>query len=215
MRFEATNKTRGSILKQILKTPVYKDILRVNLNEMNPDSGSSLVKTLVREDPDVFLSLISTLPTFINTLINAAGELAVQLGNMYPPETLKSFLMSLAEDIDKKAISECSAAWSKLFSSLWQASSDVRLEAKKTILASGPKVIASSLNTAARSLNSLVRDDPNALNTFVSEVFSDADTDEIRQATLSLAEAFLDRKWHLASWAWELMLKRIRRKIGI
>jgi hypothetical protein len=215
MHFETTNKTPGSILKQILKTPVYKDILRVNLNEMSPKTGSSLVKTLVREDPEVFLSLVSTLPTFINALAGAAGELAVQLRKMYPPETLKSFLMSMAEDIDREALHECSAAWSKLISSLWEASSDVRLQAKNSILASGPKVIASAINTTARSLNTLVRDDPNTLSTFISEVFKEVDKNEIKKATLSLAEAFLDQRWHLVSWAFQLTRRRIQKRFGI
>jgi len=215
MRNNTTNKTPGGILKQILKTPVYKDILRVNLNEMNPKTGSSLVKTLVSEDPEVFLSITSTLPTCINALTGAVGELAVQLGNMYPPELLKSFLISLAEDIDKKAISECSAAWSNLLSSLWEASTDVRLEAKKTILTSGPKVIAGGLNTAARSLNAILRDDPDTLSTFVSEVLREADKNEIKQATLSLAEAFLDQKWNLVSWALQLTRSRIRKRFNI
>lgn len=215
MRFETTNKTRGSILKQILKTPAYKDILRVNLNEMSPNSGSSLVKTLVREDPEVFLSLISSLPTCINALTGAAGEIAVQLRNMYPPETLKSYLISLVEDIDREALSECSSAWTKLVSSLWEASLDVRLQAKNTILTSGPKVVAGGLNTVARSLNTLIRDDPDTLSTFLAEVFRETDKGEIKQATLSLAEAFLDRKWRLASWALQLIRRRIRKRFGI
>ena len=215
MRNDTTNNPPGSILKQILKTPVYKDILRVNLNEMSPKTVSSFIKTLLSEDPEVFLSLTSALPTCINALTSAVGELAVQMGNMFPPETLKSFLISLAEDIDKKAISECSAAWSQLLSSLWEASTDVRLQAKETILTSGPKVIAGGLNTAAHSLNTLIRNDPNTLRTFVSEVFRQADKDEIKQATLSLAEAFLDQKWHLVSWALQLTRSRIRKKFGI
>ena len=215
MRAETPSKTRGSILKQILKTPVYKDILRVNLREMNPDTGRSLVKTLVSEDPEVFLSLMSSLPNCINALTAAAGELAVQLGNMYPPETLKSYLISMAEDIDKDAIRECSASWSKLLSSLWEASSDVRLQAKNTILASGPKVIAGGLNTAARSINALIRDDPSTLSTFIAEVFREADKNEIKEATLSLAGAFLDQKWHLVSWALQLTRRRIRKRFGV
>jgi hypothetical protein len=214
MRFETTNTSGGSILKQILKTPVYKDILRVNLNEMSSSTGSSLVKTLVREDPEVFLSLVSALPTFINALAGAAGELAVQLGKMYPPETLKSFLMSIAEDIDKQAIGECSAEWSKLISSLWEASSEMRLQAKNSIFASGPKVIAGAINTTARLLNTLVRDDPNTLSTFISEVFKEVDKNEIKEATLSLAEAFLDQKWHLVSWVMHLSRRRIRKRFG-
>ena len=215
MHSETTNNTRGSILQQILKTPAYKDILRVNLNGMSPKTGRSLVQTLVREDPEVFLSLISSLPVFINALTSAAGELAVQLRNMYPPETLKSYLISLAEDIDREAMNECSAAWSELVSSLWDVSSDIRMKVRKTILTSGPKVMAGAINQAARSVNTLIRDDPDTLSTFVAEVIRQADKSEIKQATLSIAEAFLAQKWHLASWAWELVRNRIRRKFRI
>jgi len=215
MSHDTANKTRGGILKQILKTPVYKDIIRLNLNEMNPKTGSSLVKTLVSEDPEVFLSLASAFPVFINTLISASGELAVQLRKMYPPEMLKNYLIALVEDIDRQAMSECSAAWSDLVSDLWKASSDIRLQAKKTIFTSGPKVTAGAINQAARTINAIIRDDPDALSNFVAEVFRQADKSEISRATMSIAEAFLDRKWHLASWGMELVRKRIRKRFGI
>ena len=211
MGIEATGKIRGSILEQILKTPVYKDILRVNLNEMRKETGSSLVKTLLSEDPEVLLSLISALPVFINTLVGASGELAVRVRNMYPPEMLKAYLISMAEDIDREAVKECSAAWSELVSDLWKASSDIRLQAKKTIFTSGPKVTAGAINQAARTINAIIRDDPDALSNFAAEVFRQADKSEISRATMSIAEAFLDRKWHLASWGMELVRKRIRK----
>ncbi len=215
MGIETASKTRGSILEQILRTPVYKDILRVKLNEMRKETGSSLVKTLASEDPEVLLSIISSIPTGINVLISASGELAAKLRDMYPPEMLKSFLTSLAEDIDREAVRQCSAAWSDLILSLWEASSDVRIQARKTILASGPKIIAGAINQTARSVNALTREDPGTLSTFIAEVFREADTKELRQATLSLAEAFLDQKWHLTSWAFGLARKRIRKRFGI
>ncbi len=212
---ETTRRSRGGILKQFLKTPVYKDILRMNLNSMRPETGSQLVKTLATEDPEVFLGLASSLPIVINALTSACSELAIQLKDTYPPETLKSFMESLAGDIDTKAVGTCSGAWASLVSTLWEKSPEVRLKVRNAVISSGPGAVAGAINAAARTINTLLRDNPKVLSTFVSDVFTHTDKDEIRQATLGLAEAFLDQKWHLASWVLRLARNRIGRRFGI
>jgi hypothetical protein len=209
------NRTGNGILKELLRTPVYKDLLRTNLKGMRTQTGSSLVKTVMGQDPEVFLGLVSSLPVFLNNLSSAAAELASQLSEKFPPELLMSYLEALFEDIDTE---KCRAACTELFASLWGASPDLRDRARKAILASGPKVIAEGINFLARAVNNTTRQDPKVLSSFISGVLGGLDHAEIRKATQGLAEAFLDQKWNLASWAWELAKSRMRKrfhKIGI
>lgn len=207
---ETPDGNRDGILRQILKTPVYKDILRDNLNTMNPDTGSRLVKTMADEDPEVILSLLSSVPVSLNALINALNEISALLRKNYSPRMIASFINSLAEDIDTSAVKQCMHSWSSLLSSY----KDIDQDARLNISSAGYKLTASLLNACAHRINTLIRKNPEGLSSFISEVFSNIDRKEVRQATHALAEALLDQKWHLASWLWELARKRIKKKFG-
>lgn len=212
MHIESFTQHRSGFLKGLMRSPLFKDILRTNLNEMDPRTGSSLVKTLMGEDPEVFFGLISSLPTFINILIRASTEFAIQLKDKYPPEMLKSFLMSLAEDIDKDAARQCGKAWMELLSSLWGASPELRQAATGFILSSGPKIKAGAINSLARFVNAVTHNNPHTFSTFIASVLRNIDGPEVSKATLTLTGAFLDQKWHLTSWAWQLVKGRVRKR---
>jgi hypothetical protein len=212
---ETTTRARNGILKELLRTPVLKDIIRLNLNEMSPSTGSHGVKTFMGEDPEVFLSLVSSIPGLINVLTRAALELGFQLKDKFPAETLLSYLETLYEDIDRVGMRECGKTWASLIISLWKASGDLREKVKTSILLSGPEVVAEALNTLARSINIFHRDNPGSMSTFISEVLRNIDQKEVSLATQTLAGAFLDQKWHLVSWVWQLTWRRIRNRLGI
>jgi hypothetical protein len=214
MHIESFTQQRSGIIKALMRSPLFKDILRTNLNEIDPRSGSLLVKTLMGEDPEVFFGLISSMPAFINILIKASTEFAIQLKDKYPPEMLKSFLMSLAEDIDKDAAGQCGKAWMDLFSSLWGASPELRQAATGFILSSGPKIKAGAINSLARSVNAVTHNNPQTFSTFIASVLRNIDGPEVSKATLTLTGAFLDQKWHLTSWAWQLVKNRVRKRLN-
>lgn len=207
-------RAHGGILREVLGTPVFKDILRTNLNHVNPSSGSDLVKTLMGQDPEVFLALVSTLPAIVNALTRACLELGVQLQDKFPAELLKSYLEALYRDLDTKDLKECGKVWGGLVSSLWEASSELRAGATRSILTAGPKVVADAVNGLARSVNAFNRGNPGAVSIFLASVLKDLDREEVRQATHSLAGAFLDQKWHVASWAWGLARSRVKKRFG-
>jgi hypothetical protein len=214
MHMESPTRDRSGILRELIRSPLIKDILRVNLNEMNPKTGSQMVKTILGQDPEVFFGLISNLPVFINTLISAFTELAIQLKDKYPPEMLKSFLASLYEDIDKEAARQCGKAWMDLLSSLWGASPEMRQAATEFILSSGPKIKARVINGLARFVNSVTHNNPQTFSTFIASVLRNIDGPEVSKATLTLTGAFLDQKWHLTSWAWQLVKDRVRKRLN-
>ena len=214
MQSEPFIQHNSGIIKALMRSPLFKDILRTNLNEMDPKSGGSAIRTLMGEDPEVFFGLVSSLPTFINNLMKASTELAIQLKDKYPPEMLKSFLMSLAEDIDKDAARQCGKAWTELLSSLWGASPEIRQAATGFILSSGPKIKAGAINGPARFVNTVTRSNPQTFSTFIASVLRNIDGPEVSKATLTLTGAFLDQKWHLASWAWQLVKGRVRKRLN-
>ena len=92
----------GGVFREILKTPLFKEILRDYLNNIDPQTGSSSVKTFLWEDPEVLLSTIGALPPIINSFIGAFSELGKQMSSKFPPQLLKNFIVSIWNDIDKE-----------------------------------------------------------------------------------------------------------------
>ncbi|MCU0576963.1 MAG: hypothetical protein MUD15_09090 [Desulfobacterota bacterium] len=209
---ELDAKEKAGILGVMLRSPVFKDILRTNLNEMSPSTGSSMVKTLMYEDPEVFFAVISSLPVFINALLRSSAEFALQLKDKYPPLMLKSYLLALSSDIDRENLKRSWTVWSELISSLWEASGDLREEAGRFILNQGPAIAAGFINRFARAVNTV---DPPAFSTFLTGVFSRIDRAEIDRSARTIAGALLDQKWHLASWVWSFAKVRVMKRLGL
>jgi len=202
---------KSGILGVMLRSTLLKDILRTNINEMSPSTGSAMVRTMLREDPEVFFALVSSLPVVVNGMVAASTELAVQLKEKYPPEMLRSFLMGLVGEIDRDGLRKCGVAWANLASSLWEASADIRTEAGRALLRKGPAVVSGCLNRITRGVNAV---DPLTLRAFLARVLSGIDAEETRRATAPLAGAMLDQKWHLASWAWSFARSRLMKRLG-
>ena len=214
MHSDSLTHNRSGVIKGIIRSPLFKDIFRTNLNEVDPHTGSSFVKTLMGEDPEVFFGLISSLPMFINVLIKASTEFAVQLKDKYPPEMLKAFLTSLYDDIDKDALRQCGKAWTELAASLWKASPELRSSATGFLLSTGPKIKAGAINGLARFINEVTRNNPQAFSLFITQVLRNIDGREVGKATHTLAGALLDQKWHLTSWTWNLVRNRVKKRFG-
>jgi hypothetical protein len=48
----------------------------------------------------------------------------------------------------------------------------------------------------------------------MASVLRNIDGPEISKATLTLTGAFLDQKWHLTSWLWQLIKGRVRKRLN-
>ena len=211
----SSTQAQGSILKALMRSTFVKDLIRINMSSMHPDSGRNAVKTLMGDDPEVFFGVTSGLPVVVNTLTGALTELATQLKDKFPPELLKSFMLSLADDIDRDAARECGKAWAALASAMLKASPELRPLAVRTLLAEGPKLKAGAINAFSRFVNGITRDDPQAFSRFVSAVIGNVDEEEIGRAAAAMANAFLDQKWHIASWTLRLVKGRVKKRLGI
>lgn len=214
MQAGSTSQGHGDILKALLRSTLVKDLIRINMNSRHPDSGRNTVKTLMGEDPEVVFGITGSLPVVVNNMTGALTELASQLSRL-PPELVKSFMASLADDIDRDAARECGKAWANLASSMLQASPELKTLVIQTILAEGPRINANAINAFSRFVNSITRDDPEAFSRFVSRVTENVDGKELSKAAAAMTNAFLDQKLQLGSWLWKLVRGRMKKKFGI
>jgi len=205
---------QGGIVQEMLRTPVVKDILRTSLRAVGHRDGRNTIRTVMSQDPEVFLGLAVTIPAALNVLVRSLDELGRQIKAQYAPGVLAAFLESLARDIDTEAAKECKAVWKDLGSSLWESSPEARKELLDTALAKGPQICSQGINILARAVNDLERQRPGALGAFLSEVSERTDRAEWASAAQTLARPFLDRKWHLLAWMWRLVTGMVRKKMG-
>ncbi len=102
------------VSRELLRTPRFKAGLKMVLNSLDPDSAPDLVKTLMWEDTDVFLSLLGSLPAMVNIVFLALRELTVQLDN-FTPEMLADFMAQILEKLDGEALGEALGSTTLLF----------------------------------------------------------------------------------------------------
>jgi len=92
------------ILKELLKKPGFKNAIRTILQNIDPESMRSLVRTSMWEDPEMFLAILGAIPATINAVITGLDELIIQLRTKFSPELLHDFVKSLVISIDKKTL---------------------------------------------------------------------------------------------------------------
>lgn len=208
------NRDQGGILQELLRTPVVKDILRSGLTSVRHADGRSAVRTVMGQDPEVFLGLAATAPAAMNLLIRSMAELGRQMNTRYSPEILTEFMESLAGEIDTDSLKECKTVWKDLLISLWAASPGARGALLDAVLSKGPGIGAQSINSLSRSINALERDRPGSISAFLSQTLAQVDRGEWSRASQSLAGALLDQKWGVLLWSWRLLKGRIRKRFG-
>lgn len=92
------------VLKELLKKPAFKDGVRTVLANIDPASSRQFVRTLMWQDPEFFLALISSLPPIVNAAISGIDELFIQLREKMSPLLLHDFLRSLASSVDRDTL---------------------------------------------------------------------------------------------------------------
>ncbi|NPV60411.1 MAG: hypothetical protein HPY75_12245 [Actinobacteria bacterium] len=93
------------ILRELIRTPKFKETLVILLNSIDPPSARRLVRTLFWQDPGLLLSLMGSLPSLINVISEALAEVANQMNTM-PPPLLQDFLNQVVAGIDGAAAGE-------------------------------------------------------------------------------------------------------------
>jgi hypothetical protein len=204
----------GSVLGEIIRTPLFKDMLNNYLSEIDPKRGSATAKVILWEDPQLVLSLLASIPVMVSWIVAFLGELGNQTSDKFSPQLVKGYMTSMWEDIDKDAMEECLKTYGRLIKGLLDESPEFQravLEAMK-----GPVAIGTGkgINSAVKYVNDINRQDPMFLKKVFSGVMSTIDGKEFAEASTSLVNAALDQKPPVVSWGWRLVKMRIKRKFG-
>jgi hypothetical protein len=204
----------GSVLAEIIRTPLFKDMLNNYLSEIDPKRGSATAKVILWEDPQLVLSLLASIPVMVSWIVAFLGELGNQTSDKFSPQLVKGYMTSMWEDIDKDAMEECLKTYGRLIKGLLDESPEFQravLEAMK-----GPVAIGTGkgINSAVKYVNDINRQDPMFLKKVFSGVMSTIDGKEFAEASTSLVNAALDQNPPVVSWGWRLVKMRIKRKFG-
>jgi hypothetical protein len=93
------------ILRQLIRTPKFKEAAVILLNSIDPPAARKLVRVLFWEDTGLFLSIVGAVPSLINTSLELIAELAAQMNSM-PAPLLREFIDRLVAGIDGEAAGE-------------------------------------------------------------------------------------------------------------
>lgn len=105
------------LVRELIKTPGFKELLLLHLRDVNPENARELVKTALWEDVAFSMSAIGASPKLLNWLVEGLIELGVQLNN-FTLEILRDFLSQMGKDLDTQAIEALPSAYAPLINDL-------------------------------------------------------------------------------------------------
>lgn len=105
------------ILRQLIRTPKFKETIIILLKAIDPPAARRLVRTLFWQDPGLLMSVLGTLPAMINTVSEALAETAEQMNSM-PTPLLQDLLHRIVEGLDGKTLGEAAGGLVKMGFSL-------------------------------------------------------------------------------------------------
>ena len=199
----------SGLIRELIRKPLVKGMLRRHLKDITPEGARAMVKTILWQDIEVILGIVGSMPAFINAAAAAVGTLADEVNEKLSPELIKGFAESLLKDVDPAILKDSARAVAALSSNILKASPEL----KAFIIEKGPGIIASGINSCTARLNELCKQDPKLISSFITSVIDNLDQNELRDATLNLAEAFLDQRMGLISWSCKLFKRRVEKRL--
>jgi hypothetical protein len=203
---------KSSVIKEILATPFVKDIIRSSLKSAASENDPSFVRTFLWEDPEISMAVLSTLPHIINRCTGSLAEAGREIDEKFSPHLLKGYLTAMGEDIDMNRITACAEIWGKIISNLWNASPEFREALTDYLSKNLPRMIGTGVTSAARFINEINRQDPDAVSRFIAKTLDKTDGKEVEGAARILFNAVLDHKSRFLSWKWFWRFFRDRRQ---
>ncbi len=102
------------ILKELLRTPKFKAQVKVVLNSLDPPAAAELVRTIMWEDPELFLSMVGVFPELLNAMLTGGRELTERM-DQYPAPLLAAFVAQIIDKLDGEALGSLLTAIPELF----------------------------------------------------------------------------------------------------
>ncbi len=144
------NGTGARVLRELIKTPVFMEIIKYDLANVDPERARGLIESLLWADPNLSLSLIGFIPDLLNYLIECLLTLGKELGK-FTPEMLGAFLGSLGQRIETDRLKEVPAVYGSILKGVSEADPDLAV-----VLSSSLVYSANSAMRAAVALIDLI-----------------------------------------------------------
>lgn len=101
------------VLRELLRTPKFKAKVKVLLDNLDPAAAPELVRTLMWEDPELFLDLVGASPQLLNAVIKGGREFTEQMAGI-PSPLLAGFLSQVIDRLDGETLGALIAAGPEL-----------------------------------------------------------------------------------------------------
>jgi hypothetical protein len=162
------------LLREIIKTPAFVEVIKTNLGTFDEESARQLVRTLMREDPELSVTVAATFPQIVNYLAAAVAEFGQQLDNL--PEGLgDQYLEQFTLGIDSERFQEIAEVYQSFVD---------RVDLKRTAISA----FGRSVNALAGAINTTASRNPY----FLRDALADVDGMQVFRAFLAVAgSAFL------------------------
>lgn len=174
------------VMREIMRTPAFLELIKTNMVALDPEGARMAVRTILWEDPELTLSLASTVPDVVSYLVEAVLELGRQL-NQFPAPLLDAFIDQLASGVDAQAFREIPGVYGPLMEK-------VGFPEKAT------RMFGSAVNAVARAINRSAEKNPY----FVRDSMEAVDGREVARAAFSVTRS-------LALWALSALSKVIKK----
>ena len=165
------------VLREVIRTPAFLEIIKTNISGLDPEDARAMVRTFLREDANLSLSLMGTSPVVLNYLVEAILELGRQLAG-FPPALLDTFISQMASEIDSGALKEIPGVYGPLLERVLESP-----ERQEAFAASLGRLVTSS----ARLLNRSISRNPY----FLRDVLASVDMKEVLWAILSICRSIM------------------------
>jgi hypothetical protein len=209
----------GSIIQEIIATPFIKQMFRESLNSARASSASELIKNIMWQDMDLFLSLIASSPLIVNSLVNALSEAGRQLDDKFEPKMLKEYLGGVLDEIDTASFSRMLETYGGIVSKLMERD-DVRDSVMKSIRETIAASLGRGVNTALKAINKGQDHDPAFIGGTIDSLTAGIDNKEAGRALMGIINPALDRIsftkiiWHFITGRIKYKFQKIKYKIS-
>ena len=159
------------VLREVIRTPAFMSIVKMNIASLDPESARVAVRTLLWEDPELALSLVALAPDVANYIVEAVLELGRQL-DQFPAPLLDAFLDELATGIDPDLLREVPVVYGALFE---------KVDAGRRLAVA----LGAAINAGARMINRAAGRNPY----FVRDALAEVDGREVARAGFAVVRS--------------------------
>lgn len=116
-RGESSSGALVGLVRELLRSPGFKELVSLHLREPNGEAARELVRTFLWEDIGFSMGVLGSAPQLVNLVAGALLELGVQLNN-FTRDILRDFLVRMGRDLDMETIRALPGAYAPLVNEL-------------------------------------------------------------------------------------------------